>query len=224
MQQSDAIAAAPVKGGSEPFPRLPGKRSTAVSLRCADAMIKMNLPPLMGRRDAAYDCAAELMTSVLFSERSSREERRRICPRLLRLLEAAETDSKAILAMLSSPDTEARERNQLACIEMFCSAVRTLYCFAELEALGFDGNRSRFHHTVSETTGVPPLHATESGVVARLHDLFLRSHERIRRYRGYAAKNFSAANAERHARAYRAYSELYHNDNNRIPRNHEPSN
>ena len=224
MQQSDAIAAARLKGGNEPFPRSSGKRSPAASPRCADAMIKMNLPPLMGRRDAAYDCAAELMTQVLFSERSSREERRRICPRLLQLLEAAETDTKAILAMLSSPDTEARERNQFACIKMFCSAVRTLYCFAELETLGFGSSRSRFHHAASENTALPPLHATESGVVARLHDLFLRSHERIRRYRGYAAKNFSAANAERHARAYRAYSELYHNENNHIPRNYEPSN
>ena len=215
MQQSDAIV--PPLRGNEPSPRA-GGRSSAAPCRRADAMIKMNLPPLMGRRDASYDCAAEAMTAVLFSEHSSREERRRICPRLLQLLETAEADTKAILAMLSSPDTEARERNQLACIEMFCSAVRTLYCFAELEARGFDSSRSRFHRT-AENTGLPPLDATESGIVARLHDLFLRSHERIRRYRGYAAKNFSAANAERHARAYRAYSELYHNENNRIPRN-----
>ena len=221
MQQSDTSV--PLRRGSDSAPGEQGGRNAAVTPRRADGMIKMNLPPLMGRRDAAYDCAAELMTSVLFAERSSREERHRICPRLLQLLETAEADTRAILAMLSSPDTEARERNQLACIEMFCSAVRTLYCFAELESRGF-GSRSRFHHAASENTGLPPLKATESGVIARLHDLFLRSHERIRRYRGYAAKNFSAANAERHARSYRAYSELYHNENNRIPRNHELSN
>ena len=222
MQQCDAIA--PPVRDNEPFPRNQGGRNGIVSPRCADAMIRMNLPPLMGRRDAAYDCAAELMTSILFSERSSREERRRICPRLLLLLESAESDTKAILAMLFSPDTGTRERNQLACIEMFCSAIRTLYCFAELESRGFDSSRSRFHHAAAQNAGLPPLNAAESGVVARLHDLFLRSDERIRRYRDYAAKNFSAANAERHARSYRAYSELYHNENNHIPRNYEPSN
>ena len=216
--QSNAVVQPSSKGYGPP-PRETGRRSGVVPARSADAMIKMNLPPLRGRRNAAYDCAAELMTGVLFSEQSSSEERRRVCPRLLSLLESAEADTRAVLAMLSSPDTEARERNQLACIEMFCSAIRTLYCFAELEERGFDG-RSRFH-SAPEKNGLPPLHSTESVIVARLHDLFMRSHERIRRYRGYAAKNFSAANAERHARSYRAYSELYHNENNHVSRNHE---
>ena len=217
MQQGVNIA---VPGnGKEPSPRMPGEGGGAVPPRRADAMIKMNLPPLMGRRNAAYDCAAEVMTSVLFAEHATREERRRVCPRLLSLLETAEADTRSILAMLSSPDTEARERNQLACIEMFCSAIRTLFCFSELEASGF-GSRSRFH-AAPQSGGLPPLDATESGIIARLHDLFVRSHERIRRYRGYAVKNFSAANAERHARAYRAYTELYHNTTNHTPRNHE---
>jgi hypothetical protein len=187
-------------------------------------MIKMNLPPLMGRRDAAYDRAAELMTEVVFSKDTSREERLGVCGQLLALLDSAGQDTKSILAMLSSPDTEARERNILAAIDMFSSALKAIYNFAELEARGFAAAKTHLVKEQSLQNMVPPITAVESEMIARLNDLFVSSHERIQRYRGYAKKNFSAENAERHVRAYRAYFDLYHNNDNNSLRNHESSN
>ena len=35
--------------------------------RRIDPLVKMNLPPLMGRRDAAYDRAAQLIQADLFA-------------------------------------------------------------------------------------------------------------------------------------------------------------
>ena len=102
--------------------------------RRAGAMVKMNLPPLMGRRDAAYDAASELITGKLFPEDVARGIRVSVYNPLLELLDAVENDTRALLAMLASPDTEARERRLLAYITMLKSAVLALRSFAELEA------------------------------------------------------------------------------------------
>ena len=44
-------------------------------LRNADPLIKMNLPPLMGRRDAAYDCAVKLFSDDLFAREEAERSR-----------------------------------------------------------------------------------------------------------------------------------------------------
>ena len=78
------------------LPRHPGGRR-------AGALGKMNLPPLMGRRDAAYDQAAGMLTGDLFA--AGGELRRRSYRHIGTLLRCAAEDTNAILALLSSPDT-----------------------------------------------------------------------------------------------------------------------
>lgn len=196
-----------------------------VKPRQAGTLVKMNLPPLMGRRDAAYDAASELMTGSLFPENVAAARRVASYIPLLNLLEAAERDTRSLLAVLSSPDTEARERRQLAYLTMLKSAVMALRSFAELEAWGFgtvrEGGTEPGTVAVPGAAGDVPLLETERTIINQLKNFFERSRTQILRYRDYAGKNFSTANAERYNRAYRANIAIYHQDNKDNPEDHE---
>ena len=100
-------------------------------LRSADPLIKMNLPPLMGRRDAAYDCAAKLFSDDLFAREEA--ERSRIYTIGNGLMQRAAEDTRAILRMLSSPDTESRERGILHFVLLIRNISQTLGDSLELQ-------------------------------------------------------------------------------------------
>ena len=107
--------------------------------RRANTLGKMNLPPLMGRRDAAYDEAAKMLVGDLFA--FGEEERRRRYRRIGTLLRCAEADTTAILELLSSPDTTVRERKLGAFFNMLAKTVTALEWFIELESTVFsDGD------------------------------------------------------------------------------------
>ena len=76
--------------------------------RKADHLVKMNLPPLMGRRDAAYDRAREFINRDLFA--LDELGRRRVYCAISSLLKSASDDTEAMLITLSSPDTELRRK------------------------------------------------------------------------------------------------------------------
>lgn len=190
--------------------------------RRAGAMVKMNLPPLMGRRDAAYDAASELITGKLFPEDVPLVIRVSVYNPLLDLLEAVEKDTRSLLAMLASPDTEARERRLLAYITMLKSAVLALRSFAELEAWGFGTEREvgGDEDPAGENSALgkeDPLRETERTIINQLKSFFERSRVRILRYRSYAGKNFSPANAGRYTCAYQAYFAIYQQNNQDKP-------
>ena len=111
----------------------------------------MNLPPLMGRRDAAYDEAAKMLTDDFFSVGG--ESRRRSYRRIGALLRCAEEDTHAILALLSSPDTMVRERKLLAFFNMLAKTVTALEWFVELEATVFSDGDEQLRDFKAVQTG-----------------------------------------------------------------------
>ena len=72
--------------------------------RGSGALLRLNLAPLMGRRDAAYDAVTRIAAGPCVFSRVAE---------LLKLLWSAERDSVDLLSLLSSPDTIDRERNML---------------------------------------------------------------------------------------------------------------
>lgn len=198
---------------------LPGRlrRSADVQRRptpgCANALGKMNLPPLMGRRDAAYDEAAKMLTGDFFA--FDAEVRRRRYRRIGTLLRCAEADTTAILDLLSSPDTTVRERKLRAFFNMLAKTVTALEWFIELESTVFSDGDEQLRDFKEVQTGAELARGermvaeTEQDIVNQLRNFFERTQPRVMHYRSYARKSFSPDNAERYEQSLNFYSGVY---------------
>lgn len=177
-----------------------------------DFLIKMNLPPLIGRRDAAVDAIGEALGIDLFElEPAARQELYR---KVAALLSGIQADTKNILAMLSSPDTASRERRMLAfwtllfevafCLETLAFTDARLALDPEVATEGFitSGNSAK-NPVFSE------LSNCEIRLVNRLRELFESGSVRLTRYREYTAKSFSKPNASRYRKSYDEYRRIY---------------
>ena len=173
----------------------------------------MNLPALMGRRDAAYDQAAGMLTGDLFA--AGGELRRRSYRHIGTLLRCAAEDTNAILALLSSPDTAVRERKLLAFFNMLAKTVTALEWFIELESTVFSDGDEQLRDFKAVQTGAELARGermvaeTEQDIVNQLRNFFERTQPRVMHYRGYARKSFSPDNAARYERSLKFHSEVY---------------
>ena len=189
---------------------MPGPRRSDLQV---DYLVKQNLSPLLGRRDAAYARIDELWSQELFAR--SVNERLAIYAGTYALLESAIADSTAVIATLSSPDTERREQRFLAYLEFLRELVnglnqvtgleRQLAAAEGSEAAAFVEAKSAREFAHDEHV----LNESELALVSRVRELLDRARSRIARYREYTTKNFSASNAQRYEKALRAYTELY---------------
>lgn len=181
-----------------------------------DTMVKLNMPPLMGRRDAAFDLAAELIRSDLFAY--DELKRVEIYQNIVELLAYAARDTKAILFTLSSPDTELREHWLLNFIIIMRDIALTLGCIGNVEHSFYSGANSVW----DELRGDDPEKTVEDArivgtaqlrIAQNLRAINERGSGKIMRYRGYAAKSFSAYNAKRYQNSYAEYHKLYRKSN-----------
>ena len=185
----------------------------AAEPRRIDHLVKMNLPPLMGRRDAAYDRVAELLNLDLFA--ADQERRLEFYEVSAELMRRAGADTRSLLVMISSRDTAVRERNMLGYLTMVENSVKVLQSFIELENRAIRNDNPNLHEFIESDSRVElvrneqMLTETEITLVNQLRAILERSGPKLMRYRGYAIKNFSRENAERYNNAYRTYSEVY---------------
>ena len=162
--------------------------------RPADRMLKVNLPPLMGRRDAACDRAAELVAKGFSGNRDELDALRQ----LARLLDSARADTERIFSILSSPDTITREHRLLAFFTLMSGAVENI---RNLLSIGEIFNPKH---------DAPALALNAARANARwLCAYFAAAAPNLRRYRDYAVKNFSPDYAARYECAYREFAEIY---------------
>lgn len=172
--------------------------------RPADWLLKVNLPPLMGRRDAAFDIAEQLICTGNFASCSS-GIRFAAYWKISRLLKRVCADSRQILLMLNSPDTRNRERRMLAHSVMLDSVGAALANFVELRNMAAndifrDAMNAMDEETVRQVS--VSFGSVENDLLSRMQENFRNSHSRMVRYRTYACKNFSAGNGDRYRRAY----------------------
>ena len=184
--------------------------------RRIDPVLKLNLSPLMGRRDAAIDRAASFLHSDLFSLHEN--HRHELYRKTGRILELALEDCDVIIAGLSSQDTLAREKLLRSFIVLLHTTVTTLRNFAALEDTILNESTEIFRELAANQSGSPiagnekMLTGTEIDLVNRLRNCFDRTQHRINRYREYAKKSFSPVYAEKYRRAYQSYFDVYGRD------------
>ena len=182
--------------------------------RSADHLVKLNFPPLLGRRDAAYDHVCILIAE---QELFGRDEawRRRHYSTIRGLLESASDDTRAILQMLSSPDTARREQELYELITLLLDIVR---CLGEFVRIGnmvlADENPAATHFGVHYTDterarGERLLSEVEISSVNQLRVCCTRALPKVTRYREYTAKNFSKPNLSRYRKSYDAYAAIF---------------
>ena len=87
----------------------------------ADYLVLMNIPPLMGRRDAAYDRAEQMLGNNLFANRD--QERKEIYLKAVSMLEIAICDTEAIVTALYQDDKSFKETKFLRYLPVSQSGV-----------------------------------------------------------------------------------------------------
>lgn len=181
--------------------------------RKIDPVLKVNLAPLMGRRDAAFDRAAGAIGSGILAMPG--ERRHAVYDRISQLLTLAVQDCDMIISGLSSQDTILREKHLRSFIFTLRAAAATLGDFTTLGSLlktdaqkaiaEFDAQQEKLRLAQSEKL----LDSTEENLLDLMCRLFASTHPRMARYREYAKKSFSTVYAEKYTVAYRSYFEVY---------------
>ena len=181
--------------------------------RRASHPAKQNLPGLMGRRDAAWDQAVKMTLSPDL-ENGSSAERAQIYGCVLELLGIACKDTASVLKLLSSPDTENREKKLFSLQEITLSMAEALSKLNSLEQELFGANTiwANFNAAADEAesrNNIQKLHETKEMLLNQLRNTLNNVKFRIERYRSYTANSFSVAYAERYRNAYSNYRKLY---------------
>lgn len=159
--------------------------------RGTGALLRLNLAPLMGRRDAAYDAVAGFAAGpCIFSQVAV----------LLQLLESAEKDSIHVLSLLSSPDTIERERNLLEHIRKLIRLLQVL------EAWNDSRKKKKSAESIEDQSADDPVIPI---VVGRISSLIRYAIPHLERYRAYAEKSASMSHAQRYSKSYTYYLEIY---------------
>lgn len=176
-------------------------------------LAKQNLPGLMGRRDAAWDQAVAI---TLHTENDNQPavEQMQICANAVELLHIAHSDTDAILKLLSSPDTENRERRLFALqeITLRMAEVWNKLTMLEQELFGANSILVHFNAVGSEEENsrhIRKLHDSRAVLLKQLRHTLKSAAPRLERYRSYTANSFSAAYAGRYRNAYANYQRLY---------------
>ncbi len=186
-----------------------GRSRTGKKATDADYLVKMNLPPLLGRRDAVYErFTQQFSLQLLEQEPHQRFESYR---GLLELLNSAVRDTDAVVVTLSNADTSLRERRLLNYFELLAetlTAAAQLVCF-ENRMLTREESLDGF--LAGDRTGklkrrVNVFQDSEKKIVTCVADLIEMAEDSIRRHRDYTRKNFNAHNAARYHRAFADFS------------------
>jgi len=188
-------AAVPENSGTAPA--VPARRR-------AGALVRINLVPMMGRRDAVLDAAETLLQAV----RNRQAPGETAYSYLNGLFAAADRNTFRISGMFNNQDTVAREQRLAIHIGILAKLAASLDEFFALknrmhEAAAFyaadPGNE--FKDDCTDNINIR-MSIVESNLFEQLCDYFDRIHARIARYRQYAVKSFSAENLERYRKSY----------------------
>ena len=161
---------------------------------CANAVLRVNLPFLMGRRDAAFDRFYTLFMDCLSK---GGNELVACCSQLQKLAESLLSDCRKISKLMSSTDSIHREKTLS---ELFLLMYQRLQLFCECFA---STSKSADCETADEMDAVYRL------LLAKLPKEAETVHYKIMRYREYAAQSFSEGNAKRYGVAYDYYVDVF---------------
>lgn len=177
-----------------------------------DFLVLMNIPPLMGRRDAAYDRAEQLLSENLFSHPD--QERKEIYLQAVSMLEIAIRDTEAIVTALYRDDKSFKETKFLRYLVMLKNTVQAANDLVEHELSLFKEEELLSEFIGNDITG--PLRKTdeifgesEMSIAQCVSELQRISRPQINRYRDYSRKSFSRSNLERYNKAFNEFCRIF---------------
>lgn len=194
-----------IQSNSPECPSRQTPESGVIRKHRAGTLIRSNLAPLMGRRDAVLDAAAALI-------KIARELPVSQLPTLFRylheLFSAADLNTKRISGMFNNQDTSSREERLALHIGILSKISASLDEFRELEermlrAAALYANDPGNEFDQECTAGINRrMSDVERNLLEQLCEYFDRVQARIDRYRQYAVKNFSRNFLECYQKSY----------------------
>ena len=182
-----------------------------VNLR-SDALCKLNLSPLMGRRDAAFDSVGVIGSPEML--KCSDEVRLSIYKQAMAQLDSAIADCTRIAGAMTSTDSLRRERSFAGYLETMRCHLNVMVDLVELGNQVVNGVvvsggliEAASASDIAESGMV--CHDAEVNFSGRFRSMVERVKPRVLRYREYAKRSFSPENAQRYKTAYDYYIEVY---------------
>ena len=176
----------------------------------ADYLVKMNIPPLLGRRDAACEFLRELLKHDL--KELPLDERLESYKHMLQILEYAIIDTESVQMTLASAETAGREKRLHTFLAIMRDLLSSACAMAEAN-VAFSGEDPDLGYFLSKSGKLSRYAA--SGRDAEMRslnlalDLSVAATAKFEVYRDYNRKSFSSANSDRYQEAFDLYSDRY---------------
>ena len=176
----------------------------------ADYLVKMNIPPLLGRRDAACDFLRELLKHEL--KELPLRERLESYRNMLEVLEYAIIDTERVKVTLASAETAGRENRLHAFLLVMRDLLSSACAMAEANE-AFVGENPELGYFLGKSNRMARYAA--SGRDAEMRslnlalDLSVAATAKYQVYCDYNRKSFSSANGARYQDAFDLYSQRF---------------
>jgi len=173
----------------------------------ADYLVKMNIPPLLGRRDAACEFLRELLKHEL--KELPLEERLNCYKRMLEILEYAIIDTESVHMILASAETAGREKRLHTFLSIMRDLLSSAYAMAAANA-AFGEENPELAYFLGKSSKMARYaasgHDAEMRSLNLALDLSVAAAAKYEVYCDYNRKSFSLANGERYREAFELYS------------------
>lgn len=180
-----------------------------------DYLVKMNIAPLMGRRDAAYDRVETLLAGELFT--NSDIERKNIYQTAVKLLDTVLKDTRDILVALDSNKRIEQEKSFICFIELLRSIIGAASNLVdyELSLYNTENTVNKFLGSViegqlRETDDI--ISESEMTIVQSIKGLFEITRDQLNKLREYSRRGFSRHNAVKYKKSFGEYKKIFESE------------
>ena len=177
-----------------------------------DYLVKMNIAPLMGRRDAAYDQVETLLSGELST--NSDFERKNIYDIAVKLLDTVLKDTQDIVVALDSEERIDQETSYIGFLELLHSIIEAASNLVdyELSLYNSENTVNKFLGSViegqlRETDDI--ISDSEMTIVQSINGLFKISKDQLAKLREYSRRDFSRHNAVKYKKSLAEYKKIF---------------
>jgi len=177
-----------------------------------DYLVKMNIAPLMGRRDAAYDRVGTLLADKLFTY--SDLERKKIYETAMKLLDTVLKDSHEILIALDKKKRIEQEKSFICFLELLHSIIEAANNLVDYELSLYNkestGNKflgSVIEGQLRETDDI--ISDSEMTIVQSINGLFETTRTQLNKLREYSRRSFTRYNAAKYKKSFGEYTKIF---------------
>jgi len=191
------------------------KKNQADKTSQTDYLVKMNIAPLMGRRDAAYDRVEALLADELFT--NSDIERKKIYDTVVKLLNTVLKDTQDIVVALDSKERIDQEDSFICFLELLYSIIEAAGNLVDYElSLYNTGNTvnkflgSVIEGQLRETDDI--ISDSEMTIVQSINGLFEITRDQLNKLREYSRRGFSRHNAAKYKKSLAEYKKIFESE------------